>query len=143
MGFGLLFFGYFSAFLMSINSYGFIFELIGYYIILLALQKLSEYKHNLARCFPVLAVMALCSLGNAAKFIFETLQINTFMTYDITVALMSALSLAASVTFHVFLFLSIISLGTDTQLPDIITLAKTNIFIIAIYFIANMAVVLL
>ncbi len=143
MGFGLLFFGYFAAFLMSINSYGFIFELVGYYIIFLALQKLSEYKHSLFRCIPPLAIMALCSLGNALKFILDFLQISSFMTHDLATALISALSLASSVTFHIFLFLSIVSFGKDTQLPDVTVLAKTDIFVIVLYFIANMVAMLL
>ena len=36
MGFGLLFIGYFIALLMSVNSYGFAFEIVGYAIMLSA-----------------------------------------------------------------------------------------------------------
>ena len=43
MGFGLLFVGYFIAFLMSVNNYGFAFEIVGYAIMLSAVGKLSEY----------------------------------------------------------------------------------------------------
>ena len=142
MGFGLLFFGYFAAFLMSINSYGFIFELVGYYIIFSALQKISEYKHSLLRCFPPLLIMALCSLGNAAVFALDALQISTFMSEPLATAVLSALSLAASVTYHVFLYLSIISFGKDTELPDVVALAKTDIFVIVVYFAANVAAML-
>ena len=63
MGFGLLFLGYIAAFLMSLNSFGFVFRLTGCAIMLSALTKLTDFERsfNLARisCFGM-ALSALC-----------------------------------------------------------------------------------
>lgn len=58
MGFGLLFLGYIATFLMSFNSFGFVFRLTGCAIMLSALGKLADYERSfiLAKisCFGML-----------------------------------------------------------------------------------------
>ena len=143
MGFGLLFFGYFAAFLTSLNSYGFIFSLVGYYIIFISLQKISEYKHSLVRCLPSLAVMALCSLAEFVNFALESIGSTAFLSGDLALSVTSTLALISSVSFNLFLFTSIISLAEDTELPDVKSLSKFNIFATALYFAANVLAMLL
>ena len=49
MGYGLLFIGYAVAFLMSFNSFGFIFRAVGSLLALCGLKKLCQFetKYNL------------------------------------------------------------------------------------------------
>lgn len=143
MGFGLLFFGYFATFLMSLNSYGFIFAMIGHYVIFLSLQKLSEYKYTILRCISPLAVMFLCSATESVNSILGAAEITSPLTSDIATIILSYLSLISSLIFHIFLFLAIISLGQDTELPDVISLAKTNLALIIVFFTTNLVAMLL
>jgi len=46
MGFGLLFIGYFITFIMSINSFGFVFRLAGYVVIALSLMRLRRFERR-------------------------------------------------------------------------------------------------
>lgn len=135
MGFGILFFGYFITFLLSLNAYGTIFALIGNYIIFVALQKLSEYKHSLTRCIPFLLLMAICNLLGSVKVLFSA-------DFGMIGSVIDTVSLVSSLIFNVFLFLSIISLGEDTEVSEVKSLAKTDIAIIIIYFVANLAMMI-
>lgn len=141
MGFGLLFFGYFAAFLMSLNAYGFVFAIIGHYVMFVALQKISEYKHSILRCIPPLAVMFLCSAAEAVNAALGTAQLASPFASEAATVILSSLTLVSSLTFHIFLFLSLMALGHDTELPDVVSLAKTNISVITLFFVANLTVI--
>ena len=132
MGFGILFFGYFIAFLLALNAYGPIFALIGNYVIFVALQKLSEYKHSLTRCVPFLLLMAICNLLGSVEILFS-------IEFGLVGTVTETISLVSSLLFNIFLFLSVISLGADTEVSEVVSLAKTNIALIIIYFTANLA----
>lgn len=135
MGFGLLFFGYFISFLLSLNAYGSVFALIGYYVIFSAIQKLSEYKSSLSRCVPFLILLTVCDGINTFKLLFLFEASSTLNTVISTVYLVSTF------LFNVFLFLSIISLGKDTEVDEVVSLAKVSIGIIAMYFASNLAMI--
>lgn len=135
MGFGILFFGYFISFLMSLNAYGPIFALVGNYIVFVALQKLSEYKQSLTRCLPFLILIALCNLFGSAEALFST-------EFGLIGTAVETVSLVSTLLFNIFLFLSIISLGEDTDVAEVKSLAKTNIGVTIIYFIANLAMII-
>ena len=143
MGFGLLFFGYFATFLMSFNTYGAIFSLIGCYVIFNALQRLSEYKRNILRCLFPLGAMFLCSLCDSATLICELMGITSPFSGQIFSTAISFASLASSLAFHILLFSSIASLGKDTDLPDVISLARTNSFAVSVYFLLNVVLFIL
>ncbi len=143
MGFGILFFGYFAAFLMSFNSYGAIFAMIGYYVIFTALQRLSEYKHSIMRCILPLAAMFLCSATEAATLIFNALGASSPFEGQIISYLISLVSLASNLIFHLFLFGAIAELGKDTELPDVVGLSRTDTFVVCVYFLLNVVVFIL
>ena len=135
MGFGILFFGYFISFLMSVNSYGAIFALIGNYIIFSAIQKLSEYKTSMTRCIPFLLVMALCNIYDTAGILF------TIDAQAIGI-IVSTARLVSEFCFNIFLFLAIFSLGQDTDVAEVKAFAKTNIGMCAIAFLLNVTLLL-
>ena len=136
MGFGLLFFGYFITFLLSLNTYGPIFALIGNYIIFIALQKLSEYKHSLTKCIPFLLLMAICNLCSSAEILFYT-------DFGILKTVIETVSLTSTLIFNILLFTSIMSLGDETEVAEVKSSAKTNIAITIAYFITNLLTMLL
>lgn len=121
---------------MSFNAYGSIFALFGNYIIFIALQKLSEYKHILTRCIPFLLLMAICNITNSVELLFSA-EFGLFGTIIDTVFLV------ASFLFNIFLFAAIISFSEDTDLPEIKRTAKINIIVVCVYFFADLLMMIL
>ena len=57
MGFGIFFIGYILTFVLSIASYGYVFEFLGYLVMLFAMTKLWEYNAKFK--FPFFAAIPL------------------------------------------------------------------------------------
>lgn len=122
MGFGILFIGYFIAFLMSIHKYGFLCRIIGYYLIFLSLQKLSEYKKILSKAVFPLLIMTLCGVYDAGAMISESVFAIPFpesLSYAIDV-----LEIVSGYIFHILLLRGIMGLGQDTELPKVSSFAR-------------------
>ena len=140
MGFGLLFIGYFAAFLMSVNSYGWAFQIVGFYLIFLALQKLSEYKHSIKKCLVPLVVMTLCqvyvgvlslgimidgtSISDVMKMIYDGMWFTS---------LVNAIYLLALLVFHLFLLRSIRELATDVEDESVAKWTSRNRLCVSFY----------
>ena len=115
MGFGLLFIGYFISFLMSLNNYGFAFEIVGYAIMLSAIGKLSEYKHSLSGSSIALLVMALCSVYDGFRQVASLLSMQTPL-FGINVSFsVSMTAAAATLMFHLLLLLPIRDIAREAQ----------------------------
>lgn len=147
MGFGLLFIGYFVAFLMSIHSYGWAVQILGFYIIFRALLKLSEYKHSFTQSFLPLALATVCQLlfGVHSFGFFEAMTGNFFtMIRHLEIeGWINTASLIFVMIFHFLLLRSIKELAADVEDLAIARLAKRNMFVVGAYFILDIAVMLL
>ena len=119
MGFGLLFIGYFIAFLMSLNSYGFAFEIIGFVIMLSAIGKLSEYKHTLMRTSLPLLIMALCSLFDGFRALDSVLALQLPIFTETAAFVLSLTSAASTLFFHFLLLLPLRDLAAETEERDL------------------------
>ena len=79
MGFGLLFFGYFCATLMSVNAFGSFIRIIGYSIVLIAAGKLSKYNRSFKllsyTSVLMIAVSVLLASADVSSFLYEQLFI--------------------------------------------------------------------
>ncbi len=140
MGFGLLFIGYFIAFLMSINPYGWAFQIVGFYIIFRALEKLFEYKHSISRCLIPLVIMT----ARQALFGIHSLGLLDAMTAVVSILesfwienLISAVYVALLMVFHFLLLQSIRELALDTEDTAIARLTTRNGYIVGFYFLLN------
>ncbi len=131
MGFGTLFIGYFIAFLMSFHKYGFACQIIGYYIMFVALQKLSEYKYSLARAVLPLLIMTLCGVYDAGALVSSTFFSIGFPGVLTTVV--DILQIAGSFVFQIYLLRGISELASDTELPKISKTAKWNLVVVTSY----------
>ena len=144
MGFGLLFIGYFLTFLTSLSPFGYVFSLVGMYVILCAIQKLSEYKHIMSRCLVPLCTMALCTVYEATYDINQRFfKASGFIFSDTVLTAEKVIFLIASLSFHLFLLLAIAELGKDTRIENIVYSAKGNIFPISAYSVLYLAQILL
>lgn len=143
MGFGLLFIGYFIAFLMSVNSYGFAFELIGFAIILKALEKLSEYKHRLSSAMLPLFLLSLCSLFDAGAKISELLSIKTPLFSESISFWVSVISEIIAIAFHVILLEGIRGIARDAEEQKLSSRAVGCIVLVAATKLFNLTLIML
>ena len=135
MGFGVLFIGYFIAFLMSLHTYGFVCRILGYYLIFLSLQKLSEYKKILLHAVAPLLVMTICGVYDAGAMLSESIFASPFpqpLSFAVDV-----LEIVAGYIFHLFLLKGITKLGEDTELPRICSFARWNLVSVTAYGFLN------
>ena len=114
MGFGLLFFGYASAYIMSLNSFGFMFRLVGSFIMMLGISKLSDFekKFNLANIF-----IYLLALAAMAESIFAVLP-EGFAPQNSAYYCQIAFWVL-SVPYHVFLYLAVAHISKEVGVLNI------------------------
>jgi len=143
MGFGLLFIGFFVAFLMSINNYGFVFEIVGYAIMLSAIGKLSEYKHSLSRSVLPLFLMALCSAFNGIKKLCEIVSLELALFSQSSAFVVSILSAIFKIVFLTMLLLSIREITKDVEEPELAQKAISSLVISAFAFVLELLVAIL
>ena len=114
MGFGLLFLGYITAFLMSINSFGVVFRLTGCAIMMSALSKLSAYEKSFSyvniSCFAMTAV----SLFESVFAFF-----NSGWQYEDLQSICMSIFLVLTVIFHFLLYLAIYRISRDVGLEKL------------------------
>lgn len=142
MGFGLLFIGYFIAFLMSFHRFGWIFRIVGFYIIFLALGKLSEYKRSMKKCLMPLLLMTLCEVYTGIFSMGNLIDPDISSPVVIT-SLVGAAFEAMRLIFHIFLFLAIRQLSSDVGDRSIEALAQSSIFIAVLYTVCNTVITIL
>ena len=120
---------------MSLHKYGFLCRIIGYYLIFLSLQKLSEYKRGLVRAVFPLLIMTLGGIYDAGAMISESV-LNAPFPNALSYA-MDVVEIATGYVFHIFLFKGIIALGEDTELPKICSFARWNLVVATAYCTLN------
>ena len=146
MGFGLLFLGYFISTLMSVHAYGWATQILGFYLIFLALGKLSEYKHSFKYCYIPLVLMTLCQVFVGLRWLFTEfptsalLSMITFFEID---SLLNTVSVMLFLIFLFFLLSSVRELALDVEDTDVAKLARRNMYIVGAYFVWNIATALI
>ena len=127
MGYGLLFIGYATAFLMSFNSFGFIFRAVGSLLALCGLKKLCQFETKYNFCY--LSALAMCLIGISEGAVFLA---GDYLTLPEN--LQSYISMAFylfSLPFHLIFYKATISLSQEVGLDKISAKCKRN----AIFFI--------
>lgn len=143
MGFGLLFIGYFIAFLMSVNNYAFAFQIVGYAIMFSAIGKLSEYKHRLSHTTVPLFLLSLCALFDAGHLLARLTSVQLSLFSDQNQFLISLFSVAISMVFQVLLLLGIREIGKDAEADGIPPRALWCIVVVCLVGIWKIALSLL
>ena len=120
MGFGLLFLGYIATFLMSLNSFGFVFRLTGCAIMLSAFSKLSQYERSFIYVRLSCFCMMLASLCESIMTL--SLDYGVFdlgFTGDTAKNICISVFFSAAVILHFFLYRSIYKLSSDVGVEKI------------------------
>ena len=127
MGFGLMFVGYFVAYVMS---YAFIPKLIGCLIMLWGIINLSQYELKFKRCIPVLGVMSVISIYVLMSNIFGYFDITSVFFSDSVISVVTAVDEAVNFIFHAFLLIAITSISKATDLEKLAFKAMRNLLIV-------------
>ena len=152
MGFGILFFGYFITTMMSIPlsrllpiDLGGLVKLIGYILIVVAANKLSDYNSG----FKSLTLSSMLMAGiSAVQFFFDictfiginqiaVLPFWNFVDYINNMQIMDYLSFAATILFVSMLCLSIKQIAFDTGVKKIYVSATRNFVFYCIFFVVQ------
>lgn len=152
MGFGLLFLGYFATTMMSIPLSGLlpidlgnIVKMIGYFVIIIAAKKLSEYHDSFKSLMLSSALMvgisAFAAFFDLSYFI-STNQILSlpyagFVTDVMNSHIIDYISFAASIIFVSMLCLSIKNIAFDTGVNKIYVSATRNFVFYCIFFVVQ------
>ena len=83
MGFGLLLVGYFTASLMSLNSFGGVFRVIGHILMCRGAKKLSQYNRSFLFLLITSVISAVCSCFFAVNDLSNFLYNNLLISYQI------------------------------------------------------------
>ena len=132
MGFGLLFIGYFIAFLMSVNNYGFAFQIVGYAIMFSAIGKLSEYKHKLSATTVPLFLLSLCALYDAGNLLASLTNLRLALFSEENQFWVSIFAIVISTVFQVLLLSGIREIGRDADAEGIPVRAVWSILVVCL-----------
>lgn len=128
MGFGLLFIGYFVAYVMS---YVFIPKLFGCLVMLVGVIKLSEYELGFKKCIPILGVMSAASTYMLVRNVFEYFKIDSAIFNELAVNIVSVGEELVGFLFHIFLLIAISKIAKDTGLENVSFRAMRNLIVVA------------
>lgn len=131
MGFGLLTLGYVFTFILSLTSFGYISRLIGYIIIIVALEKLRYYERTFRYTQFALIPLICVSLYQGITDIL--MRIGTINHGVISGSTAQITNPAFLMLFHVLLLLSIYYIGKDTGLDKIKNASIRNLVIMSVY----------
>lgn len=119
MGFGLLFFGYALAFIMTLNSFGFIFRLTGCAVMLAGLSKLEAYEKRFSYVKLAAIFLAIISLLESAFAILDG-----YVSIADAKNILYIAFLVITVPFHVLLYRAIYKIAQDVGIENIKKRAK-------------------
>ena len=130
MGFGWLFIGYFVATLMSVNSFGFLFWLVGYAVVLFAAKKLmaycADFRYLYLGSILMLILSAVLAASTVTTFLYDQLILDTRIFSTEADTVLSFVKMACDLLFHISLFVPIYAIAKETEVEKISIAAVRN-----------------
>ena len=137
MGFGWLFFGYFTATLMTLNSAGAFIRVIGYAIIIFAALKLRRYHKSfnvfLAASAVMTAVSALIAASALSEGLYNALVIDSRWFSESATEIIGYLESGCSLLFNGAMLYSLWSIGKETGVEAVMGDSIRNGVFIVMY----------
>lgn len=144
MGFGLLLVGYFTATMMSLNSLGGVFRLIGYVFILIAAKKLSEYNRSflflLAASVIMTAFSAVGALSDVSAFLYNYLLIPSPIISSNISDMLQNVKIFLDFIFTAILCFSVRSIAKETGAVKIVYSSVRNFIFFCIFCVLQFVV---
>ena len=137
MGFGWLFFGYFTATLMTLNSAGAFIRVIGYAIIIFSALNLRRYHKSfnvfLAASAVMVAVSALIAASALSEGLYNALIIDKLWFSERFTTVVGYLESGCSLLFNAAMLFSLWSIGKETGVESVMGDSLRNGIFIVIY----------
>lgn len=138
MGYGLLFIGYATAFLMSFNSFGFFFRSIGSLLMVCGLKKLCQFETKYNFCYVSAAAMCVSALAEGAVLILS----DSMSLPENLQSYVSMLFYVCAVPFHGVFYKATRSLSKEVGLEKLSQKSDRNgVFSIIVLLLALMSFV--
>ena len=137
MGFGWLFFGYFTATFLSLNPAGSFICLGGYGIILFSVLRLRKYN----RCFDLMllatvammCVSALLAVADAGSYLYEGLIISKPLFSNGMRAVIGYIESAVGLLFNCAMLVAILAIARETEAAKVVSGVIRNAIVLAVY----------
>lgn len=137
MGFGTLFFGYFTMFAFTLAEAYFFADIIGSLVTVYAFSKLSEYnRYFVSANVACLVFMILCGV-NAASLMFKIYDPSGSIDMIVDIA-----KEAAACVMHIFMFLGTRGISEGAGAQKLVNTANRNFVMTMLYYIASLVVLL-
>lgn len=138
MGFGWLFFGYFTATLLSLNSAGAIIRVLGYAIIIFSALRLRRYNRSfnylLGSGILMIAVSLLLAASSVSTMLYEQLITDRVWFSEGTVNAFGYAETACSLVFNGAMLYSLWSIGKETGIESVMGDSIRNAVFVGIYY---------
>ncbi len=140
MGFGLMFVGYFFAYLISLVLVP---KILGYAIMVWATVKLSAFDLKFKKGLPVLGGLILVSAYSLVGDIFRYFSMDVTLFNGVVPNVIAVIEEVLVLVFHAFLMLAIANIAKETGLEKIRFSAMRNLLIIGIAEVAYTVMIFL
>lgn len=138
MGFGLLFIGYFVATLMSVNTFGAIFRVIGYAVTFAAAGKLSKYNRSFLYLEIAAALMtaisAVLAVFDVTSFLYKEMLISSDPFSSFVTAAGYA-EMALSLVFNAAMLYAVRNIALETGVGKIAVSSMRNLVFVSVYYV--------
>ena len=132
MGFGTLLFGYFTMFAFSISPYYFFADIIGSFVAIRALSKLSEYSRYFGwAMYGALGFLVFSSV-NAVSLLFGLYPMGEGVIWTIV----EILKLASGCVLHVYIFRGILTLAQRAEQEKLVKKGTNRFAATMLYYAA-------
>lgn len=137
MGFGILFAGYAICFLASITYYGYLFRLIGFCIMAVALTKLREYGKSFRYPMVLSLLMTLWGIIESYFELAGNFQLPLPAFADSVKPAMAWVTILGIIAFNLSLLYAIFDIAGKLELTNQKNAAARNAIFIVLYLILN------
>lgn len=138
MGFGLTFIGYFIAYVVSWAFPPV--KLAGYALMLWGCVRLSEYNTRFRNCTLPLGFLGLSGLYSLIGYVYNALGVSSTLFGDKILSIVTNVSEAVDVSFHVCLLIAVCSIAKETELSKMAYKSMRNLLVVVVaelvYFVA-------
>ena len=144
MGFGLLLVGYFTATIMSLNVCGGAFAFTGYFLMIFASKKLSQYNRSfiylLCASIVLLLLSSVVAVYDISALLYRNLIITTQVISDATADMLLKVRLFLEFGFTAVLCFSIKSISNQTGAQKTVYSSVRNFVFYCIFFVLQCVV---
>ncbi len=141
MGFGLLLIGYFMTTLMSMNTFGSVFRLVGYLIIGLSAAKLRKYNRNfdwmLLMSVVMVGIYGVLSYITVTDWLYREMLISSGVVGETVKNTLGYVEMALSLLFHTAMQWAIRAIAVEVEMRVIAVRAIRNFIVMLFYYLLS------